>query len=127
MGLQTAPTVVRRDSRYVLVAGRHRIEALRSLGFEHVPVRLVEMNHLEARMWAISENLHRAELTVQERSRQIAEYADLAKRKGKLEPHCQLHPIRTDQRGFGASCSDAGARRAATGTPLATSASRERN
>jgi ParB family chromosome partitioning protein len=85
MGLQTAPTVVQRDGRYVLVAGRHRIEALKTLGIESVPVRLVEMDDVDARMWAISENLHRAELTIQDRTLQIDEYAGLAKRKRETE------------------------------------------
>ena len=63
IGLQSAPTVIERDGRYVLVVGRHRIEALRLLGVETVLVRLVDMDDIEARMWTISENLHRAELT----------------------------------------------------------------
>jgi ParB family chromosome partitioning protein len=50
IGLQTPPTVVERDGRYVLVAGRHRIEALKSLGIDSVPVQAVEMDDLEARM-----------------------------------------------------------------------------
>lgn len=35
-------------------------------------------------MWEISENLHRAELTVQERSEHIAEWAVLCKHKAKV-------------------------------------------
>ena len=54
IGLQSAPTIVERDGRYVLVAGRHRIEALRLLGVETVLVRLVDMDEREARMWTIS-------------------------------------------------------------------------
>ncbi len=41
IGLQTPLTVVERDGRYVLVAGRHRLEALRLLKAERVPVRIV--------------------------------------------------------------------------------------
>ena len=39
IGLQSAPTVVDRDGHFVLVAGRHRIEALKLLGIESVLVR----------------------------------------------------------------------------------------
>jgi ParB-like chromosome segregation protein Spo0J len=92
IGLQTAPTVVERDGRYVLVTGRHRIEALKLLGVETVPVRPVEMDDLEARMWAISENLHRVELTVLQRSQQIDEYAGLAKQKREAEGALQVAP-----------------------------------
>ena len=64
IGLQSAPTVIERDGRYLLVAGRHRLEALKLLGVESVLVRVVDFDDVEARMWTISENLHRAELTV---------------------------------------------------------------
>ena len=54
IGLQSAPTVVERDGRYLLVAGRHRLEALKLLGVESVLVRLVDFDDVEARMWTIS-------------------------------------------------------------------------
>jgi ParB-like chromosome segregation protein Spo0J len=85
IGLHTPPTVVERDGHYLLVTGRHRIEALKRVGLESVPVRLVEMDDRDARMWAISENLHRAELTVLQRSQQIEEYTALAKQKREAE------------------------------------------
>ena len=55
IGLQTPLTVVERDGRYVLVAGRHRLEALRLLKAERVPVRIVAFDDIEARLWTISE------------------------------------------------------------------------
>ena len=39
------------------------------------------MDDIEARMWTISENLHRAELTEVQRSQQIAEFVQLAEEK----------------------------------------------
>jgi ParB family chromosome partitioning protein len=98
IGLQTEPTVVERDGRYVLVTGRHRIEALKLLGVESVPVRPVEMDDLEARMWAISENLHRVELKALERSQQIDEYAALAKQKREAEGALQVAPHPPDKK-----------------------------
>lgn len=86
IGLQSAPTVVEREGRYVLVAGRHRIEALRLLGVESVLVRLVDFDDIEARLWTISENLHRAELTVAQRAQHVAEYAELTAQKRKDQP-----------------------------------------
>ena len=85
IGLQSAPTVVEREGRYVLVAGRHRIEALRLLGVESVLVRLVDMDDLDARLWTIADNLHRAELTVAQRAEQVAEYAELTKQKREAD------------------------------------------
>lgn len=85
IGLQSAPTVIERGGRYVLVAGRHRIEALRLLKHKSVLVRVVDFNDLEAKLWTIAENLHRAELTTEQRYEQIAEYARLAKEKREFE------------------------------------------
>ena len=85
IGLQSAPTVIEREGHYVLVAGRHRIEALRLLGVETVLVRLVDMDEREARMWTISENLHRAELTALQRAEQMAEFVQLSEQKRAAE------------------------------------------
>jgi ParB-like chromosome segregation protein Spo0J len=85
IGLQSSPTVIERNGRYLLVVGRHRIEALKLLGVETVLVRLVDFDDIEARMWTISENLHRAELTVMQRAAQIAEYAELTKQQKRSE------------------------------------------
>jgi ParB-like chromosome segregation protein Spo0J len=64
IGLQSAPTVIEREGRFILVAGSHRIEALKMLGIPSVLVRCVDFDDVEARMWTIAENLFRAELTV---------------------------------------------------------------
>ena len=81
IGLQVPLTVIERDGRYLLIAGRHRLEALRVIGEERVPVRVVDFDDIEARLWTISENLHRTELTALQRSEQIAEFARLTKER----------------------------------------------
>ena len=81
IGLQTPLTVIERHGRYHLVAGRHRLEALRLLNADKVPVRIVDFDDIEARLWAISENLHRAELTVAQRADHIAEWIKLTTEK----------------------------------------------
>ena len=58
------------------------------LGIESVLVRLVDFTDIEARLWAISENLHRVELTVIQRAEQIADYAELAKQKHEAPADC---------------------------------------
>jgi len=83
IGLQHAITVRsnKATARFDLIAGGHRLEACKMLRFDRLPCRIVKMDDVDARMWEISENLHRAELTALERSEQIAEYAQLAKKK----------------------------------------------
>jgi ParB family chromosome partitioning protein len=81
IGLQSCPTVIRRNDRYRLVAGRHRLEALRVLRPDEVAVRLVDLDDLEARLWTISENLHRQELTALQRADQVAEWIKLSEEK----------------------------------------------
>jgi ParB-like chromosome segregation protein Spo0J len=93
IGLQSAPTVIERDGRFVLVAGRHRIEALKMLHVDSVLVRLVDFDDVEARMWTISENLFRAELTVGQRAEQVAEYAKLSAEKRDAEKPGQVAQV----------------------------------
>jgi ParB-like chromosome segregation protein Spo0J len=90
LGLQVPLTCIERDGRFMLVAGRHRLEALRVLGHQKAPVRVVDFDDLEARLWTISENLHRSELTVAQRAEQVAEYAELAKQKREAEKPAQV-------------------------------------
>ena len=59
-----------------LVAGRHRLEALRRMGATTAPVVMVQ-DETEARLWEISENLHRAELSPVERAEHIDEWRRL--------------------------------------------------
>jgi ParB-like chromosome segregation protein Spo0J len=93
IGLQSAPTVIEREGRFVLIAGRHRIEALKLLGISSVLVRCVDFDDVEARMWTISENLFRAELTVSQRAEQVAEYAKLAAEKRDAEKPWQVAQV----------------------------------
>jgi ParB-like chromosome segregation protein Spo0J len=88
IGLRHPITVRRRGDKYLLVAGRHRLEACKRLGREHVPALIVSMTNDEARLWEIAENLHRAELSKLERDEQIAEWIKITERlqvvSGKL-------------------------------------------
>jgi ParB-like chromosome segregation protein Spo0J len=81
IGLQTPLTCVVRDGRHVLVAGRNRLEALRLVGAEQAPVRIVDFDDVEAQLWRLSENLHRAELTKLQYDQQVVKYAELLKAK----------------------------------------------
>jgi hypothetical protein len=90
LGLQSAPTVIERDGRYMLVAGRHCVEAMRVIGKDPIPVRIADFDDIEARLWAISENLHRNELNALQRAEHIAEWIKLTEEKqAKVDP---VHP-----------------------------------
>ena len=57
------PIVVRsKDDRYQLIAGQRRLAAARRLGWENVPVRLLEVDDRQMSEIAIVENLQRRDL-----------------------------------------------------------------
>ena len=81
IGLQQPISVWAPDANTaILVAGRHRFEACKRLNWFEIPAVFVDMDERERRMWEISENLHRAELTTLERDEQVAEWIRLASR-----------------------------------------------
>jgi ParB-like chromosome segregation protein Spo0J len=99
IGLQHPITIREPDGKPTLVAGAHRLQAVKNLGWNEIPVREFDGDDRAARMWEISENLHRAELTMLERSEQTAEWIRLA---GEEVQSAQVDPIeskRTDGRG----------------------------
>jgi ParB family transcriptional regulator, chromosome partitioning protein len=82
IGLQQPISVWAPDANTaILVAGRHRFEACKRLNWFEIPAVFVDMDERERRMWEISENLHRAELTTLERDEQVAEWIRLASEK----------------------------------------------
>lgn len=78
IGLQHPITVRSKGGNFALVAGRHRLEACRLLGEERVQASIVKMDDVDAEMWEISENLHRAELKALDRDEQVARWIGLS-------------------------------------------------
>ena len=70
-------------SEYHLVAGYHRLQALLLLGVNREKCVVIGLSAAKARLWEISENLHRAELTVAARSEHVAEWVKLTAAKAK--------------------------------------------
>lgn len=115
IGLQT-PITVRLDKEYVdpdtgevgpefvLIAGRHRLEAFRVAGADRIPAIVRECTPVEAELWEIAENLHRADLTKDERDRYIRRYAELLeakearKREAVGRTDCPGNDLRADGR-----------------------------
>lgn len=93
IGLQT-PISVRFNSKAIspitqeagaheLIAGRHRIEACRRLGWDDIAIIEwpEDADPRDIRMWEISENLDRAELVQLDRDEQVTEWIALAGRR----------------------------------------------
>lgn len=59
------------EGRWRLVAGGHRLCAVRSLGWEKVPANVLQLKGLEAELAMIDENLMRNELTVLDRGEHL--------------------------------------------------------
>lgn len=79
-----------------LIAGRHRLAAAAKLGWRAIDGRIVECSETRARMMEIIENLHRAELTAEERAMQRAEYARLlAVDRGELTEDAEVSQLAT--------------------------------
>ena len=64
-------------------AGRHRLEAAKRLGWSHIDCIEVEDNLAQAELREIAENLHRLDLTKEQRDEHIRRYAELLKLKGQ--------------------------------------------
>lgn len=67
IGLRHPITVRKWGERYILVAGRHRLEACKKLGREHIPAVIASISKADAELWEIDENLARAELSKEEK------------------------------------------------------------
>jgi ParB-like chromosome segregation protein Spo0J len=86
IGLQTPLTVLSRpdgaDTRMILVAGAHRLEALRQLGEDVADCIVLDDDEDFAALWEIDENFARVELTPLQRADHHARREEILKRKG---------------------------------------------
>lgn len=73
IGLLCPIAVAPAGDAYELIAGRHRLAAVKSLGWKEIPAVLVELDDLDRRLAEIDENLIRNELKAMERSEHLAE------------------------------------------------------
>lgn len=72
IGLLNPITVCVAGDEYQLVAGRHRLEACKLLGWDKVPAVVVGLSHLDRALAEIDENLVRNDLTDLERAEHLA-------------------------------------------------------
>ena len=81
IGLKTAITVRARKNGPVLIAGLHRLKAAKALGWKEIPCVIIDCKKVDADLWGLAENLHRAELTAIQRSEFIKEWEKLLKER----------------------------------------------
>jgi hypothetical protein len=91
IGLRTPITVsASRDGdewNFRLVAGAHRLEALRLLGEEYADCFVMEGDADDAALWEIDENFARSELTDAQRADHHARRKAILERKGLVRPN----------------------------------------
>lgn len=91
IGLQTPITVMARKDddgwRSILVAGAHRLAALRQMGEEGTNCFILPDDDDAAELWEIDENFARAELTDAQRADHHARRAAILVRRGDVRDH----------------------------------------
>ena len=83
IGLKTPITVKKCKTGVRLVAGLHRLKAAELLGWKKIDAIQLSGGKKDARLWEDSENLHRVELTVLERSERIERWRRHFKKMAK--------------------------------------------
>jgi len=87
----------------VLVAGAHRLAAAKALGWSHIDCIEVDDDPISAELWEIAENLHRLDLTKEQRDEHIRRYADLLEeRAAKVIEGQNVQQLKTDANPKGA-------------------------
>lgn len=77
LGLRTPISVRALSTGFELIAGAHRVEAVRSLGWNTIPCLITHDDNVRARLWSISENRDRKELRAIDRANLAIEYRTL--------------------------------------------------
>ena len=81
------------ETAWVLVAGAHRLAAAKKLGWRTISCIVMPVDDVGAQLWEIAENLHRAELTVQQRSDHLAAYVRLREKRGRVSPQVEAKSL----------------------------------
>ena len=81
----------------VLIAGRHRLEAARSLNWDMIDAVEIDAHPLKRELWQIDENLIRAELTEMERGEHFKRRSEIFKEMKKINE--ENFPISPKPRG----------------------------
>jgi ParB-like chromosome segregation protein Spo0J len=77
----------------VLVAGAHRLAAAKALSWSHIDCIEVDDDAIKAEMWEIAENLHRLDLTKEQRDEHIRRYAELLEEHREVSRQSDAKPL----------------------------------
>lgn len=69
----------------VLVTGAHRLAAAKKLGWERIDCIEIDGDDITAELWELSENLHRLDLTKEQRDEHIRRYAELLEARKEIQ------------------------------------------
>lgn len=103
------------DGVPVLVAGRHRLEAMRRLGKTHIDCLIFETER-QARRWEISENLHRNDLDRMQRAEHESEWVKMEEEERQVGHGVQS--VLSDGRKAGPQHQESGIAKAARELPI---------
>lgn len=87
------------DGAPVLVAGAHRLAAAIKLGWEKIACVEADGDEIAAELWELAENLHRLDLTKEQRDEHIRRYAELLDLKVQQNAALSEKPLPATGRG----------------------------
>lgn len=77
------------DDALILMTGAHRLAAAKRLGWEKIECFVYQDgDEIDAQLWEIAENLHRADLTKEQRDEHIRRYAELLAERETGDANC---------------------------------------
>ncbi len=100
IGLKTPITVRNSKKGLVLVTGRHRLEAARSLGWSRISCVVMDSDKVERQLWTIAENLHRAGLTRLQRAELVDRWDRLVNQRAKVVQLAQPGGLQPHDKGI---------------------------
>jgi hypothetical protein len=83
------------DGVPVLVAGHHRLAAAKSLGWAQIDCIDADDDEISAELWELAENLHRLDLTKEQRDEHIRRYAELLEARREVSRQNGAKPAST--------------------------------
>lgn len=85
IGLKTPISVCIKDDTPHLIAGLHRLEAAKHLGWEEIDCLVLDDSDIDAQLWEVDENLARTELTTEEKREHLRRRKELWQQRQKIQ------------------------------------------
>jgi protein gp37/N6-adenosine-specific RNA methylase IME4 len=91
----TVPILINKDGS--LIAGNHRLEAVKQLGWTHIPVIVKDVDPLMARLIEIDENIQRNELDALDQGKHLVERDEVLRKMGLRAEVGQGRPLKNSE------------------------------